>query len=162
MRIFALAFLLTFLFAICNYVLAHDAGVASQSFAPAEGNAKRFPHELIAGDPTAAPTIVPTPSPSPKPSSKPTAKKSPTRAPTQGIYVKNDNIILKEKTQQDIVAALTVLLFFFMAVEFLSPEILFMIALIIVMLCQILTIGETLSGKLHPPRYTVATTALTS
>lgn len=39
-------------------------------------------------------------------------------------------------------------LFVFMAFEILSPEVLFLIALIVLMLCQVLSLSETLSGKI--------------
>ncbi len=113
----------------------------------------------ITAPPTDIPTFIPTPSPSisavPSISFKPTVKPSsakptagkPTRAPTIGIYLENENVYITQMDQQAIVGSLTILLFIFMAMEILSPEILFMIALIIIMLCQILTMAETLSGK---------------
>ena len=55
---------------------------------------------------------------------------------------------LPETAQQAIVGTLTILLFVFMAMELTSPEVLFLIALIIVILCEILTIKEGLAGKL--------------
>jgi hypothetical protein len=53
---------------------------------------------------------------------------------------------LTDQEQQGIVATLTILLFVFMAMEITSPEVLFLIALIIVIMCEILTLKEGLAG----------------
>jgi hypothetical protein len=100
---------------------------------------------------TDAPTIAPTQISTVKPTAKPTRK--PTLFPTISIYQNNESVNIPQVGQQAIVGALTILLFILMALEFLSPEVLFMIALIIVMLCQILTLGETLSGEPFFPEY---------
>ncbi len=55
---------------------------------------------------------------------------------------------LPETAQQAIVGTLTILLFVLMALELTSPEVLFLIALIIVILCEILTIKEGLAGMI--------------
>jgi hypothetical protein len=49
--------------------------------------------------------------------------------------------------QQAVVGLLTGLLFILMALEVTAPEVLFLIALIIVILCEILTLTEGLAGK---------------
>jgi hypothetical protein len=67
-----------------------------------------------------------------------------------GVYLDHKHIEITENDQQILVATLTIALFVGMALELLSPEILFMIALIIIMLCQILSMSETLSGKTFP------------
>ncbi len=54
---------------------------------------------------------------------------------------------LTPEEQQAIVATLTILLFVLMAMEITSPEVLFLIALIIVIMCEILTLKEGLAGK---------------
>jgi hypothetical protein len=46
-----------------------------------------------------------------------------------------------------ITGVLTIGLFVCMVFEFLAPEVLFLIALIVLMLCQILSLSETLSGS---------------
>ena len=99
-------------------------------------------------DPTALPTVFPTALPTVISTARPTAKKTgkPSRQPTKSIYMDNPSIMMSTTAKQAIVGTLTILLFVLMALEFLAPEVLFMIALIITMLCQILTIQETLSG----------------
>ncbi len=62
------------------------------------------------------------------------------------IYGDNEPITMTEKEQQGLVATLTVLLFILMALDFTGPEVLFLIALMILCLTQILTLPETLSG----------------
>ena len=54
---------------------------------------------------------------------------------------------MSEREQQILCGTMTILLFVLMALEVLSPEVLFLIAIIILMLTQILTLTETLSGK---------------
>lgn len=80
------------------------------------------------------------------PTLKPTGR--PSREPTKAahIYGQFDRIQLDSVTQQAIVAALTIALFLCMAFEFQAPEILFLIALMVVTLSQILTMSEALSG----------------
>ncbi len=68
-------------------------------------------------------------------------------ASAPNIYVDNEPITLTEKEQQGLVATLTVLLFILMALDFTGPEVLFLIALMIVCLTQILSLSDTLSGK---------------
>lgn len=63
------------------------------------------------------------------------------------IYGDNEPIFLTLEEQQAIVATLTVLLFVLMAFEVNGPEVLFLIALMVCCLTQILTMVETLSGK---------------
>lgn len=87
-----------------------------------------------------APTVMPTVKPSLKPSRKPTNK------PVH-IYGDEDPVFLSTEEKQGIVATLTILLFILMALDFTGPEVLFLIALMILCLCQILTLTETLSGK---------------
>lgn len=74
----------------------------------------------------------------------------PTRKPTNKpvhIYVNEAPVELTMQEKQGIVATLTVLLFILMAMDFTGPEVLFLIALMICCLAQILTMNETLSGK---------------
>jgi hypothetical protein len=82
-------------------------------------------------------------SPTLTPSRKPTRK--PTNKPLH-IYGDENPIFLTESEQQGLVATLTVLLFVLMAFDFTGPEVLFLIALMICCLAQILTLTETLSG----------------
>lgn len=63
------------------------------------------------------------------------------------IYGDEKPVDLGTNEKQGIVAALTILLFVLMALDFTGPEVLFLIALMIVCLCQILTLPETLSGQ---------------
>ncbi len=109
------------------------------------------PTELPTFTPTQSPSISAAPTVSLQPTIRPTSAKptagKPTRVPTISIYLENESVYISQTGQQAIVGTLTIMLFILMALEFLSPEILFMIALIIVMLCQILTMAETLSGK---------------
>lgn len=62
------------------------------------------------------------------------------------IYGDQPNVGMSIEAQQSLVGALTIILFVLMAVEFLSPEILFLIALMILCLAQVLNITDTLSG----------------
>ena len=84
----------------------------------------------------------------------------PTRKPTNKpihIYGDEEPIFLTENEQQGLVATLTVLLFVLMALDFTGPEVLFLIALMICCLAQILTITETLSGFSNESMITIAT-----
>ena len=111
----------------------------------------------VYGQPTLSPSGTPSLSPT-KPTAAPTSKptgptRSPTRKPTAkpvaavpNIYVKNEMITLTQDEQQGLVGALTILLFILMATEITGPEVLFLIALMIVTLAQILTLTEALSG----------------
>lgn len=65
------------------------------------------------------------------------------------IYGDYEEIELTEKEQQGIVGALTILLFILMACDITGPEVLFLIALMIVTLAQILTLTDALSGNNH-------------
>jgi hypothetical protein len=85
-------------------------------------------------------TVVPSNKPSLKPSRKPSNK------PVH-IYGDEKPIFLSENEQQGLVGALTILIFILMACEITGPEVLFLIALMICCLAQILTLPETLSGK---------------
>jgi hypothetical protein len=69
-----------------------------------------------------------------------------------GIYLDQKDINLAVGTQQVITGVLTIGLFVCMVLELLAPEVLFLIALIVLMLCQILSLSETLSGStsFHP------------
>lgn len=74
-----------------------------------------------------------------------------TAAKTKSIYGDHaPEEPLPETAQQAIVGTLTILLFVLMAMELTSPEVLFLIALIIVILCEILTIKEGLAGNPIP------------
>lgn len=89
-------------------------------------------------------TFTPTTKPSAKPSLKPSRK--PTSKPIH-IYGDKPAVFLTQKAQQGVVGALTVLLFILMALEFLAPEVLFLIALMIVTGCQIITLPQAFAGK---------------
>ena len=104
---------------------------------------------------TSRPTTRPTtPRPTTKPTtSRPTTKptnKPPTRNPTElkpGIYGDfGPKEYAPQETQQIIVGILIILLLVLMAFEISTPEILFLIALIIVILAEILTLSEGLAG----------------
>lgn len=95
---------------------------------------------------SAAPTLTPSRKPSRKPTNKPIH-----------IYGDEEPIFLSQETQQGIVATLTVLLFVLMAFDFTGPEVLFLIALMICCLAQILTLSETLSGFSNESMITIAT-----
>jgi hypothetical protein len=73
------------------------------------------------------------------------------------VYVDHKDIYISEDGQQILTGTLTIALFIFMAFEILSPEILFMIALIILMLCQVLSLSETLSGFSNESMITIGT-----
>jgi di/tricarboxylate transporter len=104
--------------------------------------------------PTAAPTASPTsrkptfaPSgPTRSPSLKPT--RSPTyRSKASSIYTDfAPTKTLKPEEQQGVVIALIVLLVVLMAFEVTTPEVLFLIALCILILTEILTLSQALSG----------------
>lgn len=68
-----------------------------------------------------------------------------------GIYGEHKNVDLSESEQQGIVAAVTVILLILMAKEVSKPEVLFLIALMVVTLAQIITMADALSGKPPPP-----------
>ena len=68
---------------------------------------------------------------------------------SDNIYGDQAPISLTETEQQGIVATLIVLLFVLMAFEVAAPEVLFLIALMICCLTQIITLSETLSGTIH-------------
>ncbi len=67
---------------------------------------------------------------------------------------------LTPEEQQGIVATLTILLFVLMAMEITSPEVLFLIALIIVIMCEILTLKEGLAGEIGSLNITTAVLTL--
>lgn len=63
------------------------------------------------------------------------------------IYGKDSEPVgLTEEQQQIVVGILTILIFVFMALEWFTPEVLLLSALIITLLLQILTLPEALSG----------------
>jgi hypothetical protein len=68
-------------------------------------------------------------------------------AKKSNIYGEHEPILMTQDEQQGLVAALTILLFVCMAMDFTGPEVLFLIALMILCLAQVLTLSETLSGK---------------
>mmetsp|Transcript_11471 Transcript_11471/g.15798 ORF Transcript_11471/g.15798 Transcript_11471/m.15798 type:complete len:792 (-) Transcript_11471:85-2460(-) len=118
---------------------------------------------IYADDPTASPSTAPTRAPTTtrSPSTKsPNTTRAPTKkpvAPIPNIYGKYQMITLDLDVQQGIVAALTILLFIFMAMEITGPEVLFLIALMIVTLAQILTLTEALSGFANDSMITIGT-----
>ena len=91
--------------------------------------------------PTRAPTRIPTRVPSRKPTAKPTLKA------TAHIYGSAATVMMTEQEQQIMCGVITILIFIFMALEILSPEVLFLIALVILILTQVLTLTEALSGN---------------
>ena len=98
-------------------------------------------YHILAGE---TPTIIP----SLTPTNKPTVKA------TTFIYGNGvEPVQLSEKQQQIMCAVMTVMLFILMAMEVLSPEVLFMLALIVLMLTQVLTLSETLSGIITFSKY---------
>lgn len=103
-----------------------------------------------------APTIAPS-GPSRKPTRKPT--RSPTfRAKANSIYADfAPTETLTSEEQQGIVGTLTVLLFVLMATEITSPEVLFLIALIIVILTEILSLSQGLAGFSNNALITIGT-----
>ena len=130
MKISFLFFLLICLLSVCA-----DDPTTSPSTSPASSASPT----IVA---TRAPTLRPT-GPTRAPSRKPTTKPV---APIPNIYGKNQMIALSPDEQQGLVGALTILLFILMAMEITGPEVLFLIALMIVTLAQILTLTEALSG----------------
>jgi hypothetical protein len=63
------------------------------------------------------------------------------------IYGEHDPIELTEDEAQGVVGALTIMLFLLMATEITGPEVLFLIALMIVTLLQIISLSDALSGE---------------
>ena len=112
-----------------------------------------------------APTRTPTARPSTIAPSGPTRRPTvrPTRAPTyrpktESIYQdKAPTETLTPEEQQGIVATLTVLLFVLMATEITSPEVLFLIALVIVILTEVLTLTQGLAGFANQALITIGT-----
>lgn len=108
-------------------------------------------------DPTIKPTAVPTLSLKPTaptriPSVRPSISLKPSRKPSSvpiHIYGNQPAVYLTQQTQQIIVGVLTILLFILMAIEFLAPEVLFLIALMIVTGCQIISLNQAFAGKLN-------------
>ena len=109
---------------------------------------------VCADDPTTSPSKAPVSSaPTIFATTKAPTSRAPTRKPTTkpvapipNIYGQNTMITLSPDEQQGLVGALTILLFILMATEITGPEVLFLIALMIVTLAQILTLTEALSG----------------
>lgn len=75
----------------------------------------------------------------------------PSLAAAGGIYGEYDDIQMTDKEKQGVVGALTILIFILMASEVTGPEVLFLIALMVVTLLQIITLQDALSGKPMPP-----------
>lgn len=71
----------------------------------------------------------------------------PSLASAGGIYGEHEDVVMTDKEKQGVVAALMVLLFILMAKEVTTPEVLFLIALMIVTLLQIINLTDALSGK---------------
>ena len=70
------------------------------------------------------------------------------KTPPPNIYGNYEPIALTQEVQQGIVASLTVLIFVILAADLAAPEVIFLIALMICCLAQILTLKETLAGSL--------------
>ena len=96
--------------------------------------------------PTYAPSRAPTRSPTTrKPTRKPTERKS-----IYGDYKPDE--VLDYSDQQDTVIVLIVAIFAFMAFEVAAPEVIMLIALMIVIFCEILTLSDGLAGTyIHSP-----------
>jgi hypothetical protein len=77
-------------------------------------------------------------------------------AAKNNIYGEYEPISMTEEEQQGLVAALTILLFILMAMDFTGPEVLFLIALMILCLAQVLTLSETLSGARSSYQYFIS------
>lgn len=115
--------------------------------------------------PSASPTFGPTsrkPTFAPSgPTRKPTPR--PTRAPTYRAKVNSiyadyaPTKTLTKNQQQAIVGTLTALLFVLMATEITGPEVLFLIALVIVILTEILTLSQGLAGFSNNAVITIGT-----
>jgi hypothetical protein len=63
-----------------------------------------------------------------------------------GNYEPSKEDKLTPEQQQAVVGTLTCLIFVLMATEITSPEVLFLIALVIVIMCEIITLKEGLAG----------------
>ncbi len=70
---------------------------------------------------------------------------SPELAPN--IYNEQPRVGMPLDDQKMLVASLIILLFVSMAAEISSPEVLFLIALMILCLAQVLSLADTLSGR---------------
>lgn len=95
--------------------------------------------------PTLAPTVVPT---SRKPTQRPTRR--PTRRPTERKSIYGDftpEKMLDYSEQQDVVIVLIIAIFVYLAFEIAAPEVVMLIALMIVIFCEVLTLTEGLAGK---------------
>ena len=129
---------------VSNTLPINDEKKLDQHFLAREtATFNQLDHHILAGEtPTFNPSRQPSRVPSRKPSNKPTVKA------TAFIYGNGvPSVQLSEKDQQIMCGVMTILLFVFMALELLSPEVLFLLALIVLMLTQVLTLTETLSGK---------------
>lgn len=102
----------------------------------------------ISATPTVRPSNRPTPRPSAKKTKKPTFKPTFRKIGIYGEYGPDE--LPKQETQQIIVGILILLLLVLMAMDisFLTPEVLFLVALIIVILSEILTLAEGLAGEI--------------
>jgi di/tricarboxylate transporter len=86
--------------------------------------------------------------PSPKPTRSPTHRKS-----IYGDFANDD--VLPKNEQQGIVGALIIGLFLCMAFEIGTPEVLFLIALMVVIFCEILTLSDGLAGFANSAMITI-------
>lgn len=93
-------------------------------------------------------TDSPTHSPSFKPTAQPSTRK-PTRRPTERKSIYGDYLpdeTLDYSDQQNTVIVLIIGIFALMALEVAAPEIIMLVALMIVIFCEILTLSEGLAG----------------
>eukprot|EP01033_Poteriospumella_lacustris_P010048 gene10049-7178_t len=92
--------------------------------------------------------LSPTHSPSFKPTAQPSTRK-PTRRPTERKSIYGDYLpdeTLDYSDQQNTVIVLIIGIFALMALEVAAPEIIMLVALMIVIFCEILTLSEGLAG----------------
>jgi hypothetical protein len=106
-------------------------------------NPSFLPSQVPSLTPSNAPSVKPTSTPTINPSRKPTRK--PTAKPIH-IYGENPAVFLGEKEQKSLVGVLMLLIFVAMALEIYSPEVIFLIALMIVTGCQIIQLKDALAG----------------
>ena len=99
---------------------------------------------VVTDVPTAAPTLVPTRSPTKRPTRKPTRRPT-IRKSIYGDYQPDE--VLDYSDQQNTVAILIVAIFVCMAFEVAAPEVIMLIALMIVIFCEILTLSDGLAGR---------------
>ncbi len=109
-------------------------------------NINSKPHLLITT--SDVPTFSPTQTPTVRPTAKPSTRK-PTRRPTirKSIYLDYyPDEVLDYSDQQNTVSILIVAIFVFMAFEVAAPEIVMLVALMLVIFCEILTLADGLAG----------------